>query len=148
MYDIPAIDVDFIIFTEEVKQYRPENRNDFYQGKMKVDDQIMSGVSLEEMIRRMDAAGTEKAFLIAAKVGPLGTRLATICPMNWSPKLSNNILTGFAVWQALTQQKAWQAFVNWNTQLRISALSAPIPIRIGLNSLQTIAVITPSTRNA
>jgi predicted TIM-barrel fold metal-dependent hydrolase len=72
MYDISAIDVVCNIFTDEVKQYRPKNRDAFYQGKMKVDDLTMRGVSLEEMIRRMDAAGTEKAFLIAAKVGPLG----------------------------------------------------------------------------
>jgi predicted TIM-barrel fold metal-dependent hydrolase len=72
MYDISAIDVVCNIFTDEVKQYRPKNRDAFYQGKMKVDDQTMRGVSLKEMIRRMDAAGTEKAFLIAAKVGPIG----------------------------------------------------------------------------
>jgi predicted TIM-barrel fold metal-dependent hydrolase len=72
MYDISAIDVVCNIFTDEVKQYRPKNRDAFYQGKMKVDDQTMRGVSLEEMMRRMDAAGIEKAFLIAAKVGPIG----------------------------------------------------------------------------
>jgi uncharacterized protein len=72
MYDIPAIDVVCNIFTEEVKQYRPSNREAFYQGKMKVEKKTMEGISLEEMLRRMDAAGIERAFLIAAKVGPLG----------------------------------------------------------------------------
>lgn len=72
MYDIPAIDIVCNIFTEEVGQYRPKNRAAFYQGKMKVGDSTMKGVSLDEMLRRMDAAGTERAFLIASKNGPLG----------------------------------------------------------------------------
>jgi len=72
MHDILAIDVVCNIFTDEVKQYRPDNRDAFYQGKMKVDHKTMAGVSLEEMLGRMDAAGIERAFLIAAKVGPLG----------------------------------------------------------------------------
>jgi predicted TIM-barrel fold metal-dependent hydrolase len=72
MYDIQAIDVVVNIFTEEVGQYRPKNRKAFYQGKMKVDDTTMGGVSLEEMLKRMDAAGIERAFLIASKNGPIG----------------------------------------------------------------------------
>lgn len=72
MYDIQAIDVVVNIFTEEVGQYRPKNRKAFYQGKMKVDDNTMGGVSLEEMLKRMDAAGIERAFLIASKNGPIG----------------------------------------------------------------------------
>jgi hypothetical protein len=72
VYDIQAIDIVCNIFTEEVEQYRPKNRKAFYQGKMKVDDQTMGGVSLSEMLRRMDSAGIEIAFLIASKNGPLG----------------------------------------------------------------------------
>ena len=72
MYDIQAIDIVCNIFTEEVEQYRPKNRKAFYQGKMKVDDQTMGGVSLSEMLRRMDSAGIEIAFLIASKNGSLG----------------------------------------------------------------------------
>lgn len=71
MYDIQAIDIVCNIFTEEVEQYRPKNRKAFYQGKMKVDDETMGGVSLSEMLRRMDGAGIEIAFLIASKNGPL-----------------------------------------------------------------------------
>ncbi len=72
MYDIQAIDIVCNIFTEEVEQYRPKNRKAFYQGKMKVDDETMRGVSLTEMLGRMDSAGIEFAFLIASKNGPLG----------------------------------------------------------------------------
>lgn len=72
MYDIPAIDIVCNLFTEEVAKYRPKNRTAFYQGKMKVEDSTMKGVALDEMLRRMDAAGIERAFLIASKNGPLG----------------------------------------------------------------------------
>jgi predicted TIM-barrel fold metal-dependent hydrolase len=37
-----------------------------------VDDSTMNGVSLEEMLKRMDTAGIERAFLVAAKNGPIG----------------------------------------------------------------------------
>jgi len=72
VYDIKAIDIVANIFTEEVGEYRPKNRKAFYQGKMKVDDGTMNGVSLEEMLRRMDKAGIERAFLVASKNGPIG----------------------------------------------------------------------------
>lgn len=72
MHDIKAIDTVVNLFTEEVEALRPANRKEFYQGKMKVTDATMGGVSLDEMLRRMDSAGIEKSFLIAAKCGPVG----------------------------------------------------------------------------
>lgn len=72
MHDIKAIDTVVNLFTDEVEALRPANRKQFYQGKMKVSDATMSGVSLDEMLRRMDAAGIEKSFLVAAKCGPVG----------------------------------------------------------------------------
>lgn len=72
MYDIQAIDTVVNLFTDEVEALRPANRKQFYQGKMKVSDATMNGVSLDEMLRRMDAAGIEKSFLIAAKCGSEG----------------------------------------------------------------------------
>ncbi|SLN71380.1 amidohydrolase family protein [Oceanibacterium hippocampi] len=72
MNDVKAIDTVVNLFTDEVEALRPASRKQFYQGKMKVSDDTMAGVSLEEMLRRMDAAGIEKSFLIAAKNGPVG----------------------------------------------------------------------------
>jgi uncharacterized protein len=69
-YDIQAIDAVVNIWTPESHTIRP-NRNAFFGGKMKVKDNTLAGVSHEEMLRRMDAAGIEKSFLIATKVGPL-----------------------------------------------------------------------------
>jgi len=68
-YDIQAIDAVVNIWTPEVRAIRPD-RDAFYGGKMKVSDETLQGLSHEEMLRRMDAAGIERSFLIAAKNGP------------------------------------------------------------------------------
>lgn len=65
---IGAIDAVVNIWTEEALAERPDRR-DFYTGKMKVSDSTFRGVSLDEMLARMDRAGIERAMLIAAKVG-------------------------------------------------------------------------------
>jgi predicted TIM-barrel fold metal-dependent hydrolase len=69
-YDIQAIDAVVNIWTPETLAIRP-NRDAFFGGKMNVKDETLKGVPHEEMLRRMDAAGIERAFLIATKVGPL-----------------------------------------------------------------------------
>ena len=69
-YDIQAIDAVVNLWTPEMLAIRP-NRDAFYGDKMKVDRQDLKGITLDEMLRRMDAAGIERSFLIAAKVGPI-----------------------------------------------------------------------------
>ncbi len=69
--DFLAIDAVVNIWTREALSGRPD-REEFYRRKVKVDQASFEGVSLEEMIGRMDEAGIERAFLIAAKVGMLG----------------------------------------------------------------------------
>jgi predicted TIM-barrel fold metal-dependent hydrolase len=66
---VRAIDAVVNIWTPEALAGRP-SREAFYTGKVKVDRETFEGVSLETMIERMDRAGIESAFLIAAKVGP------------------------------------------------------------------------------
>ena len=67
-YAIQAIDAVVNIRTAEALLLQPD-RKKFYVDKMRVAPQTFDSVSLEEMLRRMDAAGTERSFLIAAKVG-------------------------------------------------------------------------------
>ncbi len=69
--DIAAIDAVVNIWTPEALAGRPDRRA-FYVDKMQVPEEIFTGISLEETLRRMDEARIEIAFLIAAKVGPLG----------------------------------------------------------------------------
>lgn len=73
MPEVAAIDTVVNIWTEEALRGRPD-REEFYTGKVKVDRATFEGISLEEMLRRMDAAGIERSMLIAAKVGPAGHR--------------------------------------------------------------------------
>ncbi|MBL8382096.1 MAG: amidohydrolase [Burkholderiales bacterium] len=67
-YDTHAIDAVVNIRTAEAIALQPDRRK-FYVDKMRVSNDTFAGVSHEEMLRRMDAAGIEIAFLIAAKVG-------------------------------------------------------------------------------
>jgi predicted TIM-barrel fold metal-dependent hydrolase len=68
---IAAIDIVVNIWTEEANRIRPR-RDDFFGGKMKVRDDTLAFISHEEMLRRMDAAGIERSFLIASRVGRKG----------------------------------------------------------------------------
>ena len=71
--EIKAIDLGANLFTREANRIRPKDwYADFYTRKIGVSAGSMEGVSVEEMIDRMDQAGIEITLLIAAKVGPLG----------------------------------------------------------------------------
>lgn len=67
-----AIDAVVNLWTDEVQSYRPAWRDGFFVDKMRVDATTSKGISIAEMLRRMDHAGIERAFLIAPKVGRLG----------------------------------------------------------------------------
>jgi hypothetical protein len=67
-HDILAIDAVVNIRTPEALALQPD-RKQFYVDKMRVKPETFAGTSLEEMLGRMDAAGIERSFLIAAKVG-------------------------------------------------------------------------------
>jgi len=65
--DIQVIDAVTNIWTPQALASRPDRRA-FYS-KMRVPAELYEGISLESMLARMDAAGVERAMLIAAKVG-------------------------------------------------------------------------------
>jgi len=71
-FPVKAIDAVVNIQTAEALSYRPSDRREFYVGKIGVDDTTFTGISLDDMLRRMDDAGIEQAFLIAAKIGREG----------------------------------------------------------------------------
>ena len=78
--DYLAIDAVVNIQTAEALAHRPADRQAFYQDKIGVDDTTYAGIPHEEMLRRMDAAGIERSFLIAAKAGPHGHRASFHVP--------------------------------------------------------------------
>ena len=71
-FPVRAIDAVVNIQTDEALSYRPEDRQGFYMDKIGVDKETYKGVSLNEMLHRMDDAGIEKAFLVAPKIGREG----------------------------------------------------------------------------
>ena len=72
-YDYRAIDAVVNIWTAEALAVRPKWGTDFFSGKMNVDQGTASqALSLEQMLELLDAAGIERAFLIAARSGRPG----------------------------------------------------------------------------
>ncbi len=71
---IGAIDAVVNIWTEEALKVRPDWAEEFFSGKMKAKNSLMAGLTLEQMIERMESAGIEHAFLIAAKSGRPGLK--------------------------------------------------------------------------
>lgn len=68
---VAAIDAVVNIWTPEALAYRADWKDGFFAGKVK-STSPMPGLSLEEMLARMHAAGIERAFLVAARSGRLG----------------------------------------------------------------------------
>lgn len=67
-----AVDAVVNIWTKEALSHRPSWGKEFFVGKMKAESSLMDGLSLEQMIERMDRGGIGHAFLIAAKAGRVG----------------------------------------------------------------------------
>ncbi len=71
-FDILAIDTVVNPHTPEIVAMRPDWSGKFHKRKFGRDDSVLQGYSYEEMLRMMDAAGTERAFLVAHKTGQPG----------------------------------------------------------------------------
>ena len=67
-----AIDAVVNIWTREALSPRPDWGDEFFVDKMNAENALMAGLSLEEIIEKMEEAGIEKAFLIAARAGRVG----------------------------------------------------------------------------
>lgn len=67
--DVRAIDVVCNLFTEEVVRSRPQWTSGFFKDKIGQDRQTVQGVSVDDMLGQMDAAGIEQALLIAPVLG-------------------------------------------------------------------------------
>lgn len=80
-FDVQAIDAVVNIFNADALKHRPIWRDQFLGDQMRVDEDTRKGVELDEMLRRMDAAGIERGFLIAVKLGPLGHPSCCHMPM-------------------------------------------------------------------
>ncbi len=71
-YDISAIDAVVNLWTPEVCARRNESFRGFFVDKIGVGEKTYEGITLEEMLQHMDAAGIEKSFLVASRSGQRG----------------------------------------------------------------------------
>ena len=71
-YAIKAIDCVVNPITPEIMRLRPAWSRAFWEGKFGRDESVADGVSHEQMLALMDAAGIERAMLVATKTGQLG----------------------------------------------------------------------------
>lgn len=71
-HDVQAIDAVVNIFNADALVHRPAWRDQFFGDKIGASAETVKGVELDEMLRRMDAAGIERGFLIAVKCGRPG----------------------------------------------------------------------------
>ena len=71
-YDVAAIDCVVNPITPEIMRLRPKWSTEFWTRKMGRGSDIAAGVPHERMLAMMDAAGIERALLIATKTGRLG----------------------------------------------------------------------------
>ena len=60
--DYQAIDAVVNIWTEEALSHRPDWGDEFFVDKMNAQSALMAGLTLEQMIEKMDEAGIERAF--------------------------------------------------------------------------------------
>ena len=67
-----AIDAVVNPWTAEALSHRPDWGPGFFVGKVKAQNTLMDGLTLEQIIERMDEAGIDHGFLIAAKCGRPG----------------------------------------------------------------------------
>jgi predicted TIM-barrel fold metal-dependent hydrolase len=72
-----AIDVVVNLHTPELTKIRPQWYREFYGEKIGVDREALHGLTTEQYLERLDRAGIDIAFFIAAKSGPIGH------PANW-----------------------------------------------------------------
>ncbi|MEE2970962.1 MAG: amidohydrolase family protein [Pseudomonadota bacterium] len=67
-----AIDAVVNICTPEALEHRRDWWQGFLGGKMNAEERNTKGVTVDAMLAQMDAAGIDKAFLIATRAGPVG----------------------------------------------------------------------------
>ena len=72
-YSIQAIDCVVNPITPEIMRLRPAWSKGFWQDKIGRDASVAAGLGYVQMLKLMDRAGIERAFLVATKTGQLGT---------------------------------------------------------------------------
>ncbi len=77
---VRAIDIVCNVQLNDPRVQRPAWSRDFLRNKIGVDPTIVEGLSVEQMIEKMDRAGVEHALLIAVKAGSAHHRISRQVP--------------------------------------------------------------------
>lgn len=83
MQRLGAIDIVVNPLTPRILAARPKWSSEFYTQKIGRAADDVESITLEKMLAQMDAAGIERAFLIACKVGQLGLSGSWHLPEEW-----------------------------------------------------------------
>ena len=78
--DVWAIDSGIGLWTAEANRHRPAGLRGFFVDKFGVADETYGGLTLSEILRRMDAARIEKACVLATKSGAAAANYAFHIP--------------------------------------------------------------------
>jgi uncharacterized protein len=78
-----AIDIVVNVFTPEAFAEGRIPTDDRFRGQVRVNEEERRGVSIEDYIRKMDAAGIERSLLIATRCGDLRVKGSTEIPYEW-----------------------------------------------------------------
>ena len=67
---IAVIDTMVNMMTPEALKTQPDDRQEFFVDKIGVDTETYRGITIGDLLQRMDSAGVERSFLIASRAGP------------------------------------------------------------------------------
>jgi predicted TIM-barrel fold metal-dependent hydrolase len=77
---IKAIDAVVNLWTPEAVQHRNGPMKEFFVDKIGIEDQSFTGYPLEQIVAKMDEAGIERGFLVAARTHRKGYGVSTDLP--------------------------------------------------------------------
>ncbi len=66
---IAVIDTMVNMMTPEALKTQPDDRQEFFVDKIGVDTETYRGITIGDLLQRMDSAGVERSFLIASRAG-------------------------------------------------------------------------------
>ena len=80
MHAIQAIDTVVNLWTKEAVAHRGGPMREFFVDKIGIEDQQFTGYELADIVAKMDAAGIERGFLVAARTHRTGYGVSTDLP--------------------------------------------------------------------
>ena len=93
-----AIDAVVNIWTREALSHRPDWGDDFFVGKMNAENTLMAGLSLEEMIEKMEEAGSGGTAELIAWILVMAATKGPATVLDYVKSYSWRCSSGWVVW--------------------------------------------------